>query len=42
MYFASLLRLKSNGELLLEKFASWEAASDEDSLKLKRGMAEVE
>jgi hypothetical protein len=41
--FARFLRLKSNGELqLLQEFESWEAASDEDSLKLERRLAEVE
>jgi len=41
--FAHFLRLKSKVELqLLEEFESWEAASDEDFLKLERSMAEVE
>jgi hypothetical protein len=41
--FARFLRLKSEGELhLMEEFKSWEAATDEDSLKLERTMAEVE
>lgn len=41
--FARFLRLKSNGELqLMQEFESWEAASDEDWLKLKGKMAEVE
>ena len=41
--FARFLRLKSNGEFqLLQEFESWEAASDEDSLKLERSIAEVE
>ncbi len=41
--FALFLRLNANGELqLLQEFESWEAASDEDSLKLERRMAEVE
>ena len=41
--FAHFLRLKSKGELqLLEEFESWEAASDEDFLKLERSMVEVE
>ena len=39
--FALFLRLKSNGELQRE-FESWEAATDEDFLKLERTMAEVE
>ena len=40
--FARFLYLKSKGELqLLEEFASWEAASDEDMLNLDRGIAEV-
>ena len=39
--FALFLRLKSNGELHRE-FESWEAATDEDFLKLERTMAEVE
>jgi hypothetical protein len=39
--FARFLHLKSSGELRRE-FESWEAASDEDSLKLERSMAEVE
>ncbi len=41
--FARFLHLKSKGELqLLEEFESWEAASDEDMLKLEGSMAEVE
>ncbi|MDQ1638269.1 MAG: hypothetical protein QOF62_1608 [Pyrinomonadaceae bacterium] len=41
--FARFLRLKSNGEFqLLQEFESWEAASDEDSLRLERSIAEVE
>ena len=41
--FARLLRLKSKGELqLMQEFESWEAASDEDFLKLERSMVEVE
>ena len=39
--FALFLRLKSNGELQSE-FESWEAASDEDFLKFKQTMTEVE
>ena len=40
--FARFLRLKSNGELqLLQEFESWEAASDEDSLKLEHSLARV-
>jgi predicted DCC family thiol-disulfide oxidoreductase YuxK len=39
--FVRFLRLKSNGELQRE-FEAWEAASDEDFLKLERTMAEVE
>ena len=40
--FARLLHLKSKGELqLLEEFESWEAASDEDMLKLERSMADI-
>ena len=40
--FARFLRLKSNGELqLMQEFESWEAASDEDFLKLERTMPEV-
>jgi hypothetical protein len=39
--FARFLHLKSSGELRRE-FESWEAASDEDFLKLERRMAEVE
>ena len=40
--FARFLYLKSKGELqLLEEFASWEAASDEDMLSLERDMAKV-
>ena len=39
--FARFLRLKSNGELRRE-FESWEAASEEDFLKLESSMAEVE
>ena len=39
--FARFLRLKSNVELQRE-FESWEAASDEDFLKLERTMAKVE
>ena len=40
--FARFLHLRSKGELqLLEEFESWEAASDEDFLKLERSMAEV-
>ena len=38
--FARFLHMKSNGELLRE-FESWEAASDEDFLKVERAMAEV-
>jgi hypothetical protein len=33
--------MKSNGELQRE-FESWDAASDEDFLKLERSMVEVE
>lgn len=41
--FARFLRLKASGELqLLQEFGSWDAASDEDSLKLERSMSEVE
>src|SRR2546425_11124819 len=41
--FARFLRLKTNGELqLFQEFESWEAASDEDFLKLEQRMAEVE
>jgi hypothetical protein len=41
--FARFLRLKSEGELhLMREFESWDAASDEDSLKLERSIAEVE
>jgi mRNA interferase MazF len=41
--FTHFLRLKSKGELqLLQEFESWEAASDEDFLKLERSMIEVE
>ena len=40
--FARFLHLRSRGELqLLEEFESWEAASDEDFLKLESSMAEV-
>jgi len=40
--FARFLHLKSKGELqLLEELESWEAASDEDLLKLERTMAEL-
>ena len=40
--FARFLHLRSKGELqLLEEFESWEAASDEDFLKLESSMAEV-
>jgi Protein of unknown function (DUF2281) len=39
--FALFLRLKSNGELQRE-FESWEAASDEDFLKLERSLTEVQ
>ena len=40
--FARFLHLRSKGELqLLEEFESWEAASDEDFLKLEHSMAEV-
>jgi hypothetical protein len=39
--FARFLHLKANGELRRE-FESWDAASDEDFLKLERAMAEVE
>lgn len=39
--FARFLRMKSEGELHQE-FESWEAASNEDSLKLERSMAEAE
>jgi hypothetical protein len=40
--FARFLHLRSKGELqLLEGFESWEAASDEDFLKLERSIAEV-
>lgn len=40
--FAHFLRLKSKGELhLLQEFESWEAASDEDFLKLEQSMTEV-
>lgn len=38
--FARFLHMKSSGELERE-FESWEAASDEDFLKLERAMAEV-
>jgi len=41
--FARYLRLKTSGELqLFREFESWEAASDEDFLKLEQRMAEVE
>ena len=41
--FARFLRLKSNGELqLMQEFESWEAASDEDWLKLEGKLAEVD
>ena len=41
--FARFLRLKSEGELhLLEEFESWEAASEEDLLKLGSSISEVE
>ena len=41
--FARFLRLKTNGELqLFQEFESWEAASDEDFLKLEQRMAEME
>ncbi|HYJ87037.1 MAG TPA: hypothetical protein VEW46_13335 [Pyrinomonadaceae bacterium] len=41
--FARFLRLKSTGELQLgQEFESWEAASDQDWLKLERNTAEVE
>jgi hypothetical protein len=39
--FARFLHMKSNSELRHE-FESWEAASDEDFLKLESSMAEVE
>ena len=39
--FARFLHMKSNGELQRE-FESWDAASDEDFLKLERRMAEAE
>ena len=40
--FARFLRLKSKGELeLLNEFASWEAASDEDFQKHEQNMAGV-
>lgn len=40
--FARFLRLRSRGDLqLLEEFESWEAASDEDHLKLEESMAEA-
>ena len=40
--FAQFLRLKSNGDLrLIEEFEAWEAASDEDWLKIERDMTEV-
>ena len=40
--FARFLHLRSKGELqLLEEFESWEAASDEDFLKLESSMAAV-
>ena len=39
--FARFLHMNSNGELRRE-FESWEAASDEDFLKLERSLAEVE
>lgn len=40
--FARFLRLKSEGTLqLTEEFESWEAASDEDALKLERSLTEV-
>lgn len=39
--FARFLHMKSNGELRRE-LESWEAASDEDFLKLEQRMAEVE
>ena len=41
--FAHFLRLKSKGELrLFQEFESWEAANDEDFLKLEPSMVEVE
>lgn len=40
--FARFLRLNSDGMLqLTEEFESWEAASDEDALKLERSLTEV-
>jgi Protein of unknown function (DUF2281) len=39
--FARFLHMKSNGELQRE-FESWDAASNEDFLKLEHRMAEVE
>ena len=40
--FARFLHLKSKGELqLLDEIESWEAASDEDMLKLERSMADI-
>jgi hypothetical protein len=39
--FARFLHMKSNSELRRE-FESWEAASDEDFLKLENSMTEVE
>lgn len=39
--FARFLHIKSNDELRRE-FESWDAASDEDWLKLEAKMAEVE
>ena len=40
--FARFLRLKTNGELqLFQESESWEAASDQDFLKLEQRMAEV-
>lgn len=40
--FARFLRLRSRGDLqLMEEFESWEAASDEDFLKLEESMAEA-
>ncbi|MCU1267502.1 MAG: hypothetical protein JWM21_3820 [Acidobacteria bacterium] len=41
--FARFLNMKSNGELrLMQEFDSWEAVSDEDLVKFKRSIAELE
>lgn len=41
--FARFLRLKSTGELQLgQEFESWEAASDEDWLKLEPSLTEAQ